>query len=73
MCVRWKLPIRAHYSHKAAEAGEVSSDVPMAKLTARQRTQGKHQLAGSVLYSQFNTNRAALAAAAAGIYSGVGN
>lgn len=67
---------RAHHRHEAAEVGEVSSDVSLANLTARQRPQGKHQQAGSVVYSQLNTNRAAClpaAAAAAGFNSGVGN
>lgn len=50
---------RARYRHEAAEVGEVSSDVSLANLTARQRPQGKHQQTGSVVYSQLNTNRAA--------------
>lgn len=47
---------RARYRHEAAEVGEVSSDVSLANLTARQRPQGKHQQTGSVVYSQLNTN-----------------
>lgn len=44
---------------RAAEAGEVSSDVSLANLTARQQPQGKQQQTGSVVYSQLNTNPAA--------------
>lgn len=50
---------RAHYSHEAVESGEVSADVSLANLTARQRPQGKHQHTGSVVYSQQNTDQAA--------------
>lgn len=41
------------------EAREVSSDVSLANLTARQQPQGKHQQTGSVVYSQLNTDPAA--------------
>lgn len=41
-----------------AEAREVSSDVSLANLTARQQPQGKHQHTASVVYSQLNTNPA---------------
>lgn len=50
---------RAHYRQEAAEAAEVSSDISLANLTARQWPRGKHQHTGSVFHSQWNTNQAA--------------
>lgn len=55
----WNTGVNSHSAvlqPRAAETREVSSDMSLGNLTARQQPQGKQQHTGSAVYTQLNTN-----------------
>lgn len=56
---KWQTGVWKELERECITATEVSSDVSLANLTARQQPQGKQQQTSSVVYSQLNTNPAA--------------